>query len=418
MKTNKKNKSFNLNKFFIVLIVLILPFFVGLKVVELNNAELFSKSFLIIKDILMIALIVLFAINMFILIKNKKINVNKRKLAGFAMILLFVALELTSAIKLVYYNSDFKDWIIKTSVGSINYKYVATSIYSEDTINEVIDKESRNVDIKDEIIDYSDLTYSKVHYKNKFEEEILTHEEGALYKIIKIEGKTIGANYHYEGYMTIVYDPSRVTLGVSSGMGTSDKSYGETPEIISKRYKAKVAMNAGGFYDPGWRSNGGIPHGPTISNGKLLTEFARGIKSGGLIGFNKENKLVLKRMTGEEALKAGIRDAVDWGPYLIVNGKNYYKGVKHYSWACARAVIGQRADGIVLMLVIDGLQDHSKGASMADVAQIMENYGAINAANLDGGTSTMMTENHKYINKPWNGYVPTFRRIPNAWIVK
>ena len=122
-------------------------------------------------------------------------------------------------------------------------------------------------------------------------------------------------------------------------------------------------------------------------------------------------------MTGTEALEMGIRDAVDWGPYLIVDGVNQFGNVKRYTWTCGRAAIGQRADGIVLLLVIDGLQSHSKGASYADMAKIMEDYGAINAANLDGGTSTMMVENHKYVNSPWNGYVPTFRRLPNAWIV-
>ena len=45
------------------------------------------------------------------------------------------------------------------------------------------------------------------------------------------------------------------------------------------------------------------------------------------------------------------------------------------------------------------------------------NYGAINAANLDGGTSTALTENHQYVNNPWNGRKRTIRSLPNAWIV-
>ena len=69
------------------------------------------------------------------------------------------------------------------------------------------------------------------------------------------------------------------------------------------------------------------------------------------------------------------------------------------------------------MVVIDGLQSHSAGASYADMAKIMETYGAVNAANLDGGTSTAMTYNHEYINSPWNGYRKTYRYLPNAFIV-
>ena len=143
----------------------------------------------------------------------------------------------------------------------------------------------------------------------------------------------------------------------------------------------------------------------------------RGDAGGGIIGFDKNDKLILKKMTVDEAYSRGIRDAVEWGPFLIVNGVNYYKNVNYYTWTCGRTAIGQRADGIVLMLVIDGLQSHSKGASYADMAHIMELYGAVNAANLDGGTSTAMTVNHEYINSPWNGYVSTYRWLPNAWIV-
>ena len=36
---------------------------------------------------------------------------------------------------------------------------------------------------------------------------------------------------------------------------------------VSKRENAIVAMNAGGFYDPDWNSNGALPHGTVISNG-------------------------------------------------------------------------------------------------------------------------------------------------------
>ena len=421
MKTNNKNRNFKKNKFLSILVILLLPFFVGLKVVEINNTELFSNTFMLVKDILLVSLLITLTVNVIILIKNKQLRLCKRFAISTCMFLLFAIFELTGAIKLVYYNDDFKDWLIKTSVGSINYKSVATSIYSEKTIDEVIDKETKNVDTKDDLVDYSGLTYNRVHYANKFEEDILEHEEGQLYKIVNIKGTTIGANYHYEGYMAIVYDPSRVTLAPGPKTGYPEQGYvhGETPQTFSKMYGAKVTMNAGGFYDPGWTSSGGTPHGPVISNGKLVMNFPRWNNvGGGIIGFNKENKLVLKRMSGEQAIKEGIRDGIDWGPFLIVDGVNKYKNVKYYSFACARAAIGQRADGVVLLLVIDGLQEYSKGASMADVAAIMEKYGAVNAANLDGGTSTMLTENHWYVNKPWNGYVTTYRRIPNVWMVK
>ena len=65
----------------------------------------------------------------------------------------------------------------------------------------------------------------------------------------------------------------------------------------------------------------------------------------------------------------------------------------------ARTVIGQRADGIVLFLVTDGDRTLGRGAEMGEVLEIMKNYGAINAANLDGGTSTGMTVKNKLISE-------------------
>ncbi len=419
--SNKKNsrKRCLAIKISTVLIILIIPFFIGLKIVETNKPELFTSNFLATKEMVLWFLTFFLIFNVIILIKNRELKLKNSSFATVFLFLMFIVLELTGSLKLVYYNDDFKDWLIKTSVGSINYKYVATSVYNEKTIAEVMDTSTREdfEELDDDIIEYTDLTYEKVHYKNEFEEQVLKHEEGEFYKIIPISGTTIGANYHYEGFMAVIYDPSRVTLAKSSGAGTSGNTYGETLSTIAKKSGAKVAMNAGGFYDPNWSSNGGIPHGPVIIDGKLQSEYARGFKSGGLIGFTKDNKLVLKRMSGQEALDYGIRDAVDWGPYLIVNGKNKFTQ-KNYVWAVARTAIGQRADGTVLLLVIDGLQEHSKGCYYNDLAAIMQKYGAVNAASLDGGTSTAMTVDGKYINKPWNGYVPTFRRIPNAWIVK
>lgn len=282
----------------------------------------------------------------------------------------------------------------------------------------LISVEHKDIEVED--VSYKiandNLSYNTKIYANKYEEEILKRDKGDNYKIIKISGTTIGSNHHYEGFMAVIYDPSKVKLAKSVGAGTTDKAYGEILSEISKKNNAIVAINSGGFYDPNWNSNGGIPHGTVIIDGKIMSDFKRGVDSGGLIGFDSNNKLVLKRMSANDAIDMGIRDAMDFGPYLIVDGKNQFKDVNYYTWACGRSAIGQRSDGIVLMLVVDGLQKHSHGASYADMASIMERYGAVNAANLDGGTSTAMTVNHEYINSPWNGVRRTIRYLPNAWI--
>ena len=123
-------------------------------------------------------------------------------------------------------------------------------------------------------------------------------------------------------------------------------------------------------------------------------------------------------MSKEEALKKGYRDAIEFGPYLIVNGKrSFIKG--NGGWGIApRTAIGQREDGIVLFLVINGRLADSIGADMVDLTDIMDNYGAVNAANLDGGSSSELVIKNKIINKPVAGGEKGLRNMPTFWIVK
>lgn len=313
-------------------------------------------------------------------------------------------------------DKKYQDFIIRESMNTKDHQFIASIFYNNRTIENTLSK-TKNQDAKEELYQFEPINFETKFYANSFEKELFTKEyENQIYKIIKVEGTSETGGYKYSGFLTVVYDPSHVKLGTSVGAGTGEGSYGQTLADISRENNALVAMNAGGFYDPNWNSNGGIPHGTVIQNGVVKTEYSRGIESGGMVGFNKDNQLILKRMSTTEAIQMGIRDAVDWGPFLIVNGENYFSDSTS-KWACARSVIGQRKDGVVLMLVIDGDQPHSKGASYKDLADIMERYGAYNAATLDGGTSTSMVENHEYINIPFNGQKRTTRRLPNAWIV-
>lgn len=348
--------------------------------------------------------------------KEKSMKLRYSTIFTTGVLLIYIA-GIFSLTDLLYGNDKkYQDFIIKEAMNTRNHQFVANLFYSTRTIENTLSKTDQ-LESTDELYEFEQINYETNNYANPYEKEILAKdEENQIYKIIKVEGMLRDGKNKYSGYMAVVYDPSKVKIAPSVGAGTTEDSFGQILSQISKNNHALVAMNAGGFYDPDWRSNGGIPHGTVIQNGEIKTEYNRGIDSGGIIGFNKENQLILKRMSAEEAISMGIRDAVDWGPFLIVNGKNYFKE-ETSKWACARTVIGQRKDGIVLMLVIDGDQPHSKGASYSDLADIMERYGAINAANLDGGTSTSMVENHEYINIPFNGHQRTIRSLPNAWIV-
>jgi exopolysaccharide biosynthesis protein len=123
-------------------------------------------------------------------------------------------------------------------------------------------------------------------------------------------------------------------------------------------------------------------------------------------------------MSINDALSMGIRDAVEFGPFLIINGKrSFIKG--NGGWGIApRSAIGQRQDGIVLFLVINGRIASSIGADMVDLCDVMERYGAYNAANLDGGSSTELVINNKIINTPVASGDHGLRDMATFWVVK
>ena len=163
----------------------------------------------------------------------------------------------------------------------------------------------------------------------------------------------------------------------------------------------------------------GFVHMPLyIVDGKIVSDYKDANMGGGFIGFTYDNKLILGNMSASEALKMGYRDAIEFGPYLIVNGKrSFIRG--NGGWGIApRTAIGQRKDGIVLLLVINGRIASSIGADMVDLTDIMEQYGAYNAANLDGGSSSELVINQKIINTPVAGGKNGLRNMSTFWVVK
>lgn len=304
---------------------------------------------------------------------------------------------------------SFKEFWITSAMTTMSHKYLATWLYSDNYINEVL-KNNSIIEV-DEVSDPNLINfrkYTSTIYKNQYEKEILYHKKDDLYKIIDIEGKG------YKGFLVAIYDPSRVSIATTAYLGKK----GESILTVSEREKAIVAMNAGGFYDPDWNSNGALPHGTVISKGEIVSDYVDAKMGGGFIGFTKDNKLILGKMSKENAIKIGYRDAIEFGPFLIINGKrSFIRG--NGGWGLApRSAIGQRKDGIVLFLVINGRLTTSIGADMVDLCDIMERYGAYNAANLDGGSSSELIVNQKIVNTPVAGGENGLRTMSTFWIVK
>lgn len=324
--------------------------------------------------------------------KRKKNNIWKKILITIA-ILMVIGVSTLGILLYGPYNG-FRDWLITSAMTTMTHQWIAYLFYDEDTINAVmasnrVDEVQEDTDTNAIVVGVSEEPEKT--YENEYEKAVLEKNNPSdTYKIIEIEGKG------YSGYLAAIYDPSKIHTLVTSKIGTS----GQYLTTMAKNNKAVVAINGGGFDDPNYSSNAANPLGITYSKGKLLTSYYYA-GAGGIIGFDTNNKLVLSSKCTEQSAKSlKIRDAVTCGPFLIVNGKK--SGVVgNGGWGTApRTAIGQRKDGIVLFLVVDGRTVKRPGADMDDLIEIMQNYGAYNAANLDGGTSTAMTVNYELINDP------------------
>jgi len=214
----------------------------------------------------------------------------------------------------------------------------------------------------------------------------------------------------FKGKVMLIKDPKRVKLAVTKEIGVT----GERVSDLVKDTGAIAGINAGGFYDPDFKGNGAFPDGLTMHDGKLVNNNV-GDKAVNIIGFDDKDKLVLANMTAKELEEKNMREVVTFEPYLIVDGKPMVKGNGGQGVAPLTG-IGQMADGTIIFVVIDGRQPTwSIGATLRDLMNVFQDYHAVNAANLDGGSSSEMVYNGKVINRLWDIFGE--RYIPTAFVV-
>lgn len=289
---------------------------------------------------------------------------------------------------------NFRNLLVSTAMKTKTHQYIAYTFYSEKTIRSITYQGSyipidETMNLDDIIID----TKPKEVYDNEYDQIILTRDEGNEdYKYIPVK---VGG---YDAHLVAIYDPSKVKLITSKAFNTGMGA--EQIYTMCKRLNGKVCINGGMFQDPtGWGSD--IPQGYLIKDGKII--WSDNNNKAELIGMTYDNKLLLVTATGEEALEMGMRDALQFGPFLIVNGeKIQFRDTAGSYDKAARVAIGQRKDGVILFLVTEGT--HMGGPRISEVADTLALYGAYNAANLDGGSSTQLVIENKVINNPKNVY--------------
>ena len=309
---------------------------------------------------------------------KRKLKLKKPKIHLFTVFVFLADLCVIAAFVVIYSPwFGFKDFWIPTAMTTMSHRYLAYTLYDEKTVDKVMSENytkgvEEEVNLDDIVIDTNS---ENRHYTSKYEKEMFTKDpDNDVYKIIRLEED------NFKGYLTVIYDPADVDLAIPKRLGKAGQS-------VAK-----------------------------IKDGKLVWQHAGG--SGGLIGFTKDHKMYLTFEAPDVAISKGMDDAVEFGPFLIVNGKSAeIKG--NGGWGRApRTVIAQRKDGVVLFLEIEGrLPGYSIGATMEEIIEVLLRYKAYNAANLDGGASATMAVNGKLYNRPSAGGEYGGRTVSNAWIV-
>lgn len=326
----------------------------------------------------------------------KKIRKRKKKKIWTILTILFILGDIIaiSGFILMYGPWDyFQNLFVTTAMKTRSHKYFAYVFYSEEKIQKIMNnnyfvKIDEDVNLDDIVID----TDEKTTYKDEYEEELLTRVPGNdSYKVIDVK---VG---NAKGYLVAIYEPEKVRLIRTPKFNNG--TFGEKVTDMCKRYGGTICINGGGFAN-GLANGSDIPIGYVIDDGEIMwAENNDYERKGDIIGLTEDGKLkLMNSATGDEAIAAGIHYGLEFGPFLIVNGKSMEIHGMPYGVA-NKCVIAQRKDGIIMFLITEG-ESYIDGASLKDVIETLEKYGAYNAANLDGGQSTSLVINNELVNSP------------------
>lgn len=218
----------------------------------------------------------------------------------------------------------------------------------------------------------------------------------------------------FVGYLLEIPNPMRVKVATAEDINEK----GDTTSSIAKKNNAVAAINGGGFYDPNGTGTGRLPYGFIIHEGKyLLGQQVGNQEKVDFVGITKSGNLIAGNYNKQQLSELGAVEGLTFGPPLIINGEKVITSGDGGWGISPRSAIGQKKDGTILFLVIDGRQPgYSIGATLEDSQNIMYENGAYIAANLDGGSSTTLYYNGKVVNKPAD--LLGERMIPTAFIVE
>lgn len=320
--------------------------------------------------------------------RNTKNGRNKKRSTSTLVILFIVFQLIFTAITgpfVLYYGpfKNVKTTIVGAAMTTLTLQWMVTTFLSDEKIKEIMKEQSVATIVQDDLNDKD----SGIKIENKNDNSIERYD---------ITGKK------YKGYVLVINDPTRIKVGYSSKLGKE----GQLTSEIAKDNDAIAAVNGGGFKDKAveslWTGTGANPAGIIMAGGKIVyNDIEDENEKRDVIALTKTGKLLVGKHTIKEMKEVGVTEAVSFGPALIVNGKKTINNGDG-GWGIApRTAIAQRNDGAIILLVIDGRQVNSLGATLREVQDLLyDEYGAYNATNLDGGSSSTLFYDDEIVNNP------------------
>ena len=301
-------------------------------------------------------------------------------------------------------------------------KWVPALFIGEERVAEI--RTSVNQELPQDVSSSTKVVIQKANALTGTSDEWANYPDGI--RIERVAGDT------YNAHVMIVRDPSTVYMGTSTEKYSTAIPGKRITEMMEATPDAVAAINAGAFFDNGTSDStvGSYPLGLVVSNSNTVWESGKQPGLEGFAGFNKDNILVVsqKNLSKKEAEALNIRDGCCFGPVLLMDGEVNLEAYNNNSGFNPRTAIGQRADGAVIFVCIDGRQVASPGGTYADIINIMVEFGAVNACNMDGGSSSVMMyrdERGLFGEAGATTMINNYsllqsqpRRMPNFWMVR
>ena len=388
---------------------------------------------------------------------KKKNRLKKWGIRSLVTLVVLVTLYLTAVYSNIPFIAKWRTIYIETAMSTMNHKWLATYFIPKSVIDEVMAKrqeefdkqanlqsswgteeedsetetEEENVAEKEFYEKYWELDTpsirnyfaSNANLVSKGYDSVLIEDlEGSLglktasddsLLVLDTENNlmVIGvAGNQFVGKLAIVKNPEQVELIKASAFG----SVGEMVESIGQRTDSLIAINGSAFVDPKGHGSGGTLNGVMLLDGQAYGTAKNGYWK--LVGMKNDNRMYISNYYQTNDV-SNYKWGVEFFPALIVDGQNVVDGTFGMGLQ-PRTAIGQSRNGDCMMLIIDGRQPgYSVGCTVADCSKILERYGAFQAMNLDGGSSSVMWYRGQLITRS-SSVSKRVRYVPSGLVIR